>query len=70
MINMKSINEKIVEKILKKISELKKFVDELTKLISEANENIKKIENRFNSHFKYNEIIFNSYNEDKKTIIS
>ena len=65
MLNMKSIKEKIEEKTLK-ISQLKEFVDELMNFISEANEKIKTIENIFNSHLKYNEIIFNAYKEDIK----
>ena len=65
MLNMKSINEKIKQKSLK-ISQFKKYVNELINLIDEANEKLNTIEKTFQSHFKYNQIIFNTYKEDKK----
>ena len=65
MLNMKSINEKIKQKSLK-ISQFKKYVNELINLINEANEKLNTIEKTFQSHFKYNQIIFNTYKEDKK----
>ena len=62
---MKSIKSKIKEKY-SKISRFKEYIDKLIKLIDDAFEKLKEIENTFESHFKFNEQIFNAYKEDKR----
>ncbi len=59
---MNSIKKKIEEKY----SKFKNFFEEISNLISDAYEKFDKIEKLFDNHFKFNEIIFNSYKENKK----
>ena len=59
---MNSIKKKIEEKY----SKIKNIFKEISNLISDAYKKIDKIEKLFDNHFKFNEIIFNSYKENKK----
>ena len=65
MSNMKLIGE-IIEKKYTEIIQIQKYIKELNDIINDVYKKLKKFNSEFESHLKFNEIIFNSYKEDKR----
>ena len=64
LVNMQSIGDELNKKYLK-IFQAKENIEIISCLINEVHEQLKNYTNEFESHFKFNSVIFNCYKKEK-----
>jgi hypothetical protein len=65
LMHMKSIGDELNKKYLL-IFQAKENIDKISKLINEVYDQLKNYTNEFESHYKFNSVIFNCYKKDKR----